>query len=386
MSDRKVLNKYYPPDYDVSLIPRLRQAPTRQLSSRIMLPMSVQCLQCGEFIYRGKKFNARKEWTGDSYLSIKRFRFYFRCPSCLNEITFITDPQHAGYEVEMGATRNVEPWKDRKEDEERQRAERQQEDEDVMRRLENRSKDGKREAEMAEVIEELRERNGKGEKISMDELIELHVRQKERQEQQEDDRQAKEAFNKRIQERGQQQQQGRRPAAAAAAAPAGVMTLEKLDFELLDGDEVADGEARAAGLRADGAREERKERDAEKASDGAQSAMGAAAAEEAEDDDFARQRAELSAGGLSFAALNRTEAAAKAGEERKDMTALPPLHIVVKKRKTEMSDGGAKKRKAAPALVTAQSLPPPSAAPMPAVSAAALSSLIGGYSDDSDAD
>lgn len=40
-------------------------------------------------------------------------RFYIKCVTCSNEITFKTDPEHADYELEFGATRNFESWRDK---------------------------------------------------------------------------------------------------------------------------------------------------------------------------------------------------------------------------------------------------------------------------------
>ena len=58
------------------------------------LPLSLslspcRCLTCGNYVYKGKKFNARKEdAVGEKYLGIQIYRFYIRCPECLSEITF----------------------------------------------------------------------------------------------------------------------------------------------------------------------------------------------------------------------------------------------------------------------------------------------------------
>ena len=41
------------------------------------------------------------------------FRFYFRCNTCAAEMTMKTDPEHADYTVEQGASRNYEPWRDK---------------------------------------------------------------------------------------------------------------------------------------------------------------------------------------------------------------------------------------------------------------------------------
>ncbi|CAF5191672.1 unnamed protein product, partial [Rotaria magnacalcarata] len=109
MSERKVLNKYYPPDFDPSKLPRAKRSKNRQFTIRLMAPCNMRCKTCGEYIYKGKKFNARKEDVmGDSYLGIQIYRFYIKCTKCLREITFKTDPANGDYELEHGAMRNFE--------------------------------------------------------------------------------------------------------------------------------------------------------------------------------------------------------------------------------------------------------------------------------------
>ncbi|KAL3739561.1 hypothetical protein ACJRO7_020901 [Eucalyptus globulus] len=83
----------------------------------MMLSMSIRCSACGNYIYKGTKFNSRKEViVGEMYLGMQIFRFYFRCTRCSAELTIKTDPQNSDYDVELGATRNFEPW--RRQDEE----------------------------------------------------------------------------------------------------------------------------------------------------------------------------------------------------------------------------------------------------------------------------
>lgn len=43
-----------------------------------MAPFGMKCIACGEFIYKGRKFNARKETTDETYYAIKIYRFYIR--------------------------------------------------------------------------------------------------------------------------------------------------------------------------------------------------------------------------------------------------------------------------------------------------------------------
>ena len=114
MGERKVLNKYYPPDFDPAKLPRGKRPDHNSMKVRMMLPMSVQCKTCGTFMYKGTKFNMKKEdCQNETYLGIQIFRFYFRCSACAAEITMKTDPQNADSNMEIGATRNYEPWREK---------------------------------------------------------------------------------------------------------------------------------------------------------------------------------------------------------------------------------------------------------------------------------
>eukprot|EP00250_Pteridium_aquilinum_P002587 c12807_g1_i1 orf=117-1097(+) len=157
MGERKVLNKYYPPDFDPSKIPRRRQPKNQQMKVRMMLPMSIRCNTCGNYIYKGTKFNSRKEdVVGETYLGIQIFRFYFKCTKCSAEITYKTDPQNSDYTVEAGATRNFEPWRSTDEAVDDAKKKRDAEEMgDAMKALENRTLDSKREMDIIATLDEL---------------------------------------------------------------------------------------------------------------------------------------------------------------------------------------------------------------------------------------
>nr|CAG4651413.1 EOG090X0G3U [Simocephalus serrulatus]SVE94568.1 EOG090X0G3U [Simocephalus serrulatus] len=181
MSERKVLNKYYPPDFDPSKIPRVRQAKNRQFTVRLMAPFNMKCKTCGEYIYKGKKFNARKEDVdNENYLGIRIYRFYIKCTRCLSEISFKTDPASTDYVVEAGATRNFMALKLAEEQAVREmEAEKEEERTNPMKLLENRTKASRGEIEMVETLEELKELNKRKVVVNFDDM--LHRYDEERQ-------------------------------------------------------------------------------------------------------------------------------------------------------------------------------------------------------------
>jgi hypothetical protein len=129
----------------------------------MMLPFSVQCASCHTFLYRGRKFNSKKEAMGGPdgrYLGIQRWRFYIKCTHCSRTVSFLTDPKNADYEMESGGTRNYEVYKDKEKTEESSAMEKEKEEKiDPMKALENRVLDSQREMADLDNLEEIRAMN-----------------------------------------------------------------------------------------------------------------------------------------------------------------------------------------------------------------------------------
>ena len=176
MGERKVLNKWIDPDFDASLVPKLKNTKVGAKAAlqkknggslltqiRMMIPFSMQCSTCNGFLYRGKKFNCFKEEVQGSkakYLGIQRLRFHIKCTVCSRAITFLTDPEKGDYEMESGAVRNYEVWGDEEAtneevDSENAKAEKL----DPMKALENRVEASRREMEVMDELEELKDMN-----------------------------------------------------------------------------------------------------------------------------------------------------------------------------------------------------------------------------------
>jgi len=207
MSERKVLNKYFPPDFDPALIPRRKGPKNSQQVVRLMAPFSMRCNTCGEYIYKGKKFNARKETVeGEDYYGIKIFRFYIKCTLCSAEITFKTDPKNTDYSAEHGASRNFEPWREEQAVEEEDRlAKMEEEENDPMKALENRTVDSKREMDVLDALHDIRARNARNERVGQSEDLIGRIGREEvispedeerRREEEEDEKLVREVFSK----------------------------------------------------------------------------------------------------------------------------------------------------------------------------------------------
>ena len=186
-------------------------------------PLNRRCNTCGEYIYKGKKFNARKETVeGEDYYGIKIFRFYIKwyvlhlvrrgiltpqCSTlCSAEITFKTDPKNTDYAAEHGASRNFEPWREEKAVEEEDRlAKLEEEENNPMKVLENRTIDSKREMDILDALHDIRARNARNERVGQSDDIIGRIGREEvlspedeqrRREEEEDERLVREVFSK----------------------------------------------------------------------------------------------------------------------------------------------------------------------------------------------
>ncbi|TKR78021.1 hypothetical protein L596_018895 [Steinernema carpocapsae] len=165
-TERKVFQKYYPPDFDPSKIPKSKARKNNQFVQRVMAPYNMQCNTCSEYIYKGKKFNMRRETAeGENYLGLKIFRFYFRCPNCLAEITFKTDLQNCDYQQEHGATRLFEAVKLLQQQEKEAAQKEEEESKDQMKMLEKRTKASRAEMEAMGKLEDLQEASRRNESV-----------------------------------------------------------------------------------------------------------------------------------------------------------------------------------------------------------------------------
>ncbi|KAF3933017.1 hypothetical protein ABW20_dc0105573 [Dactylellina cionopaga] len=176
MSERKVLTKWYPPDFDPSKIKRSKAPKSsgpKSQTVRLMAPFSMRCTSCGD-----------------------------------SEIVFKTDPKNMDYECEKGAVRNFEPWRDQQaieetEEERLNRLEEQileEEEENAMARLETKTLDSKREMAIADALDEIRTRNARVERADggavLDALTSIKETRDEEEERlaREDEEAAKMAF------------------------------------------------------------------------------------------------------------------------------------------------------------------------------------------------
>lgn len=175
MAERKVINFYYAPDFDQSLIPRSKKKASKPTIVRMMLPFSVFCATCGQYMGNGTKFDAVKDDLKDeAYLGVAVFRFTMKCKGCKAPFAIQTDPKNSFYEVSKNGncTRTYVPWVD---DKKKQAAAQGQaeadEAGDAMRALERRTVDTRMEMENEDALAELRELNARTVNVDVERML-----------------------------------------------------------------------------------------------------------------------------------------------------------------------------------------------------------------------
>jgi len=117
-----------------------------------------------------------------------------------------TDPKNTDYTAEHGASRNFEPWREEKAVEEEDRlAKLEEEENNPMKALENRTIDSKREMEILDALQDIRARNARNERVgqSVDLLARINTQEIEDEEtaererlEEEDEKLVREVFSK----------------------------------------------------------------------------------------------------------------------------------------------------------------------------------------------
>lgn len=174
MAERKVLNKYIPPDFDPDklmeskkLLKKIEKRKNRNqnktkkklMNIRMMYPFTLKCNKCKTFTYVGTKFNSRVEKLKDeTYLNIPIWKFYGKCQECKNEIIFKTDPKNGDYLLIAGGTRTYDAHKEQELADDYYRNSNVK-NEDKIKNTEKQSYNAMLELKMNEQLEELQNMN-----------------------------------------------------------------------------------------------------------------------------------------------------------------------------------------------------------------------------------
>lgn len=187
MSERKVINKWLDPEFDPSKVVVEKKLQKTSCGIRMMLPMTVSCLNCGNYMGIGTKFNMRLETVLDEdYLGIKIYRFYFKCTKCFVEVTFKTDPKNHDYVCEWGLKKKPQYWKDIElAEEEYKSAKAKEMKDDAMKSLEYKKEDTKIEMDILDAIDQVKSLNKKLGVLNVEdtiiEIIQNNKKQKEKE-------------------------------------------------------------------------------------------------------------------------------------------------------------------------------------------------------------
>ncbi|ANQ07816.1 Uncharacterized protein PCOAH_00021950 [Plasmodium coatneyi] len=177
MAERKVLNKYIPPDFDPDklaeskkLMRKIEKKKNKSnkynrkkkhfLNIRMMYPFTLKCNKCKSFTYVGTKFNSRVEKLRDeSYLNIPIWQFYGKCFECKNEIIFKTDPKNGDYILIAGGIRTYDAHKEQEIADDYYRENNLIKEEDKVKNKEKESYNALLELKTNEQLEELQNMN-----------------------------------------------------------------------------------------------------------------------------------------------------------------------------------------------------------------------------------
>ena len=173
MAERKVQNKYIDPNFNHEKLVKIRKPMEKQDNVRMMLPFSIRCDTCGNYLRVGTKINMRKETVlHEDYLKIPIYRFYMKCVFCYTEMTMKTDPKNHDYTMEQGAVRLYESWKDARAAEELLQEIRKTEEEgNTMKFIEHKTYDSKKEMDALEAIDEIRLMSRGNAKLSIENML-----------------------------------------------------------------------------------------------------------------------------------------------------------------------------------------------------------------------
>ncbi|GAB66088.1 hypothetical protein PCYB_082490 [Plasmodium cynomolgi strain B] len=177
MAERKVLNKYIPPDFDPDklteskkLMKKIERKKNKSnkynkkkkhfLNIRMMYPFTLKCNKCKSFTYVGTKFNSKVEKLRDeSYLNIPIWQFYGKCFECKNEIIFKTDPKNGDYILIAGGIRTYDAHKEQEIADDYYRENNIIKEEDKLKNKEKESYNALLELKTNEQLEELKNIN-----------------------------------------------------------------------------------------------------------------------------------------------------------------------------------------------------------------------------------
>eukprot|EP00605_Chrysophyceae_sp_TOSAG23-4_P000910 GSChrysophyteH1.ASY1.ANO1.1004.1 assembled CDS len=168
MGERKGFQTYISPDFDPALVPKKsKKKGDVRIEVRLALPFSMSCTACNEFMYKGRKFNAKKETvTGETYLGLKIYRFYIKCTRCAAPITFKTDPKEGSYVCEKGSTRNFELFLEEKAEAQEKQEKEEAVQLDPIQALESKTAANQAELDAIDELEAERARRSRNDRLS----------------------------------------------------------------------------------------------------------------------------------------------------------------------------------------------------------------------------